>query len=337
MSGSGGADLIHNVACCNGSSAIGTCSVTLTRALSTVTVSNNNSVITVGPVCDGQATDTLIPGTKASPITSVNESPCVTTGTKACGSCELSGADEEIDKHKRSIQSVGFQPEREPAIGVPEQIDLTCGEGLPSVFWEVEQEVQVLDVQGWLKSFWEEVLDPAPWTISFIRDGYKLPLCSLPPRYRRPNQQSALDHSSFVSQALKELEWNRYIKKVLEPPYICSPLSVASNSKGKLRLVMNLRYLNQFLWVDKFKYEDLCTAILMLEREDYLFSLDLKSGYHHVDVFELHRQFLGFQWEALGMPQFYISGWPQHAMLSQRYFNPWLNTGVSKGCGYSCT
>ena len=77
LSGSGGADLIHNVACSNGSSAIGTCSVTSTRALSTVTVSNNNNVITVGPVCDSLATDSLIPGTKACPITSVNESPGV--------------------------------------------------------------------------------------------------------------------------------------------------------------------------------------------------------------------------------------------------------------------
>ena len=42
--------------------------------------------------------------------------------------------------------------------------------------------------------------------------------------------------------------------------------------------------------------------MLMFEREDYLFSFDLKSGYHHVDVFELHRQFLGFQWEVQGLP-----------------------------------
>ena len=46
--------------------------------------------------------------------------------------------------------------------------------------------------------------------------------------------------------------------------------------------------------------------MLMFEREDYLFSFDLKSGYHHVDVFELHRQFLGFQWEVQGLPQFYF-------------------------------
>ena len=100
-----------------------------------------------------------------------------------------------------------------------------------------------------------------------------------------------------MSQALEELEQNRCIIKVQEPPHVCSPLSVASNRLGKLRLVLNLRYLNKFLWVDKFKYEDLRTAMLMFQKDDYLFSFDLKSGYHHVDIFEPHRQFLGFKWE----------------------------------------
>ena len=28
------------------------------------------------------------------------------------------------------------------------------------------------------------------------------------------------------------------------------------------------------------------TAMLMFQKDDYLFSFDLKSGYHHVDIFE---------------------------------------------------
>ena len=75
-----GADSIHNVACSNGSSSTGTSSVTMTRVLSTV--SNSNSVSTVGPVCNSHATDTLIPGTEACPIISVNKSPGVTMGYK---------------------------------------------------------------------------------------------------------------------------------------------------------------------------------------------------------------------------------------------------------------
>ena len=121
-----------------------------------------------------------------------------------------------------------------------------------------------------------------------------------------PNQQSALDHNEFVSQALEELEQNQCIVKTQDPPHVCSPLSVVSNRQGKLRLVLNLCYLNQFLWVEKFKYEDLRTAMLMFQRDDYLFSFDLKSGYHHVDIFEPHWQFFGFKWEVKGVTQFYL-------------------------------
>ena len=135
------------------------------------------------------------------------------------------------------------------------------------VFRELEQEEpQISDVQGRLRktlSFWEEILCPAPWIVSCISEGYKLPLRAVLNKYSRPNQQSALDNRDFVSESIRELESNRCIARVFECPHICSPLSVIANCVGKLRLVLNLRYLNQFLWLDKFKYEDLRTAMLM--------------------------------------------------------------------------
>jgi len=64
--------------------------------------------------------------------------------------------------------------------------------------------------------------------------------------------------------------------KVDQQPHVCSPLSVVSNAVGKLRLVLNLKYLNKFLHVMTFKYEDLHVAALLFERNDYMFKFDLK-------------------------------------------------------------
>ena len=36
--------------------------------------------------------------------------------------------------------------------------------------------------------------------------------------------------------------------------------------------------------------------MLLLEKGDFLFSFDLKSGYHHVDIAEVHHKYLGFSW-----------------------------------------
>lgn len=155
-----------------------------------------------------------------------------------------------------------------------------------SRFWEIEQG-QVTDVQGKLRahlSFWEHKLQPAPWIINCIKDGYKLPFRSMPKPYIRPNQASAIANREFVTQAISELVQNRCVVKVSTQPHVCSPLSVVSNTMGKQRLVINLRYLNGYLWKDKFKYEDMRIAMLLFQQGDYVFSFDLKSGYHHIDI-----------------------------------------------------
>ena len=70
--------------------------------------------------------------------------------------------------------------------------------------------------------------------------------------------------------------------------------------------MIDLRYLNQHLLLEKFKYEDLRLAMLMLEKGDFMFSFDLKAGYHHVDIHEKHWQYLGFAWEKGGEPKYYV-------------------------------
>ena len=69
------------------------------------------------------------------------------------------------------------------------------------------------------------------------------------------------------------------------------------NDSGKKRLVIDLRHSNQYLLKDSFKYEDLRTAMLLFQKEDYLFSFDLKSGYHHVDIHKQHQKYLRFAWD----------------------------------------
>jgi len=53
------------------------------------------------------------------------------------------------------------------------------------------------------------------------------------------------------------------------------------------------------------RQEDLHIAILMFQKGDYLFSFDLK-GYHHIDIYEPHGQFLGFKWLFDGKPKFFV-------------------------------
>ena len=114
--------------------------------------------------------------------------------------------------------------------------------------------------------------------------------------HARPNQQSARGNAGFVDLAVAELLSGGYIESVSAKPYICSPLSVVENATGKQRLVLNLRHVNQFVWKQKFKYEDLRIAMMLFRPGEYMFTFDLKSGYHHVEVTQAHRKYLGFEW-----------------------------------------
>ena len=60
---------------------------------------------------------------------------------------------------------------------------------------------------------------------------------------------------------------------------------------------MNLRHVNRSLWKQKFKYEDLRVVMMLFGPGEWMFSFDLKSGYHHIDVAQKYRKYLGFSWE----------------------------------------
>lgn len=129
-------------------------------------------------------------------------------------------------------------------------------------FWELEAlefGAQTSDVQGRIEkniSFWKEVLHGPQPVLDCINSGYCLPLKLLPSPYSQNNHKSAILHKQFVD-AMTGLLKNCCAVKVSEKFYICSPLSVMSNSTGKLHLVLNLRYLNHSLHTVSFKYENL--------------------------------------------------------------------------------
>jgi hypothetical protein len=49
--------------------------------------------------------------------------------------------------------------------------------------------------------------------------------------------------------------------------------------------------------LSKMKFEDVACAKQFLSSECFGFVWDLKSGYHHVDIFHSHCKYLGFKWK----------------------------------------
>ena len=144
--------------------------------------------------------------------------------------------------------------------------------------------------------FWVDTLRLSPTVLGIIKEG---PLFQVPPNFYRENDNSVFEYRNFVDKAVKDLLKAQCIRVVVDRPCICSPLLVVKSAEGKMWLVINLKYLNWYLWKQKFKYEDLRTALSMLEKGDFLFKFDLKSRYHmhHIEIHKEHVKYLGFSWD----------------------------------------
>ena len=163
-------------------------------------------------------------------------------------------------------------------------------------------------VRGRLKSHfsaWEEIGSPSS-VLSVITEGYKLPLLTIPESCILSNNKSAIDNACFVTKALEDLIAANCISIVHSPPWVVNPLTVSVRAEGKKRLVLDLRHVNPHLFKYKFKCEDISTAQQLLGEGYYLYTFDIKSAYHHVEIFDSHRTYLGFQWPYQGKPTYFV-------------------------------
>ena len=60
------------------------------------------------------------------------------------------------------------------------------------------------------------------------------------------------------------------------------------------------------MWKEKIKFEDYRTALQYIEKQGYMFSFNLKSGYHHIDIHSSQFEFLGFSWNFKGKTRYYV-------------------------------
>ena len=166
------------------------------------------------------------------------------------------------------------------------------------------------NVKGRLAShlpFWKSI-GASDFILQVIEKGYALPFISEPKPAVFSNNMSAKNNKEFVtSEILKLLELGCIKEVNRSEVHTFNPLSVADNGK-KLRLILDLRYINQHLSVPKTKYEDMRTFRDLFDKGlfDFFFKVDLKSGYHHLDILESNQKYLGFSWIIEGIERFFV-------------------------------
>ena len=98
----------------------------------------------------------------------------------------------------------------------------------------------------------------------------------------------------FVTAELSRLLSVGAIAREATPPTILLPLGVEPD---KPRLILDARFINLWCPSENMQYETLRHFQQGINQDDWLFSLDHKSGYHHVPLTESSWHYVGFQWE----------------------------------------
>ena len=170
---------------------------------------------------------------------------------------------------------------------------------VPNCDYECDLAASPQAVKGSLKrhiKFWQNI-GTSPFILDVINNGYRIPFAADPLRVLQRNNKSALQHEEFVKQAISELMQSNRIIQTKEPPHVVNPLSVSVQPSGKLRLILDLRHVNQYVSKNSVKYEDWRTALTYFQTDAFMIAFDLKSGYHHIDIHPESQKFLGFAWK----------------------------------------
>jgi hypothetical protein len=157
-------------------------------------------------------------------------------------------------------------------------------------------------------AFWSTMLNVSTMVMFWIVQGYVLPFKGYPfqegPDFQglmRDNSQGTVGPSvccglreDFVTSAVSLLVHNGAVLECKQEELnLISPLNVVEQGE-KLRLIHNLSFLNKFLEFDRFKFENLVNVAEIFGQQDWLFSIDLQSAYHHVALHPSAFKYMGF-------------------------------------------
>ena len=102
------------------------------------------------------------------------------------------------------------------------------------------------------------------FVLDVIKNGYRLPFKMPCPPFWAKNNPSSLQHRELVKEAIQKFLNQICIRQVEQALYCCHPLTVVV--KKKLRLVLDLRHINEYVQNVKFRYENLKTLIKIFKK-----------------------------------------------------------------------
>lgn len=143
---------------------------------------------------------------------------------------------------------------------------------------------------------WKTITDNFT-VLNWITTGVPLEFKVYPEPFEEKNNVFKRKEVLFLDEEIPKLERCGCILKSVRKPHCVSRISTVPKQDGSLRLVTDLRRINQLLIQNKrFVYENIDTALEIVKPNDSLVTLDIKSGFFHCKVDPNYRKYLGFSY-----------------------------------------
>ena len=123
----------------------------------------------------------------------------------------------------------------------------------------------------------------------------------MPSSYEEDNNKNARDNLGAVREKVNDWLLSNSVEKVPYKPFCVNPLNLVTktdNVTGKLKhrpCIDMSRHLNPLMKEEKCKLEDLSIAEQLVDKNDFMCTLDLKNQFFHVQLNSDYKKFFGFK------------------------------------------
>lgn len=137
-----------------------------------------------------------------------------------------------------------------------------------------------------------------PWILQTV-SGYCIEFISEPFQINIPGEiKFSQEQKGCVDFEIQELlnkgaiEYSNWEEK----QYV-SNIFIVPKPNGRYRPIINLKYLNNFVYYEHFKQETFKIVLELIQEQDYFTSIDLQDAYFAVSIHPDFRKFLKFIWD----------------------------------------
>ena len=145
---------------------------------------------------------------------------------------------------------------------------------------------------------WERI-DVPKFVLDWIKYGVRIPFKAGEDNisFELNNRQFSDKEETFIDGEISRFLSADWIERCDVKPICVNPILCVPKKNNKLRLITDLRSINEHCAVPHYRNEDIKDTVRLVKSGDYFVTADIKDGFFHVPIAKEDRDYLGFYYK----------------------------------------